>query len=83
MFKRHGGILKRRMPVGLAEMAGVTGLRKEAEIRQLPIPHHLLFLFDPGAIHSCSIEGMTNEQDQNNSLRQNEKEEFLGFAHEV
>jgi len=83
VLKRHGRVLKGSMPVGLAKMAGVAGLRKEAEIRQLPIPYHLSFLFNPGAIRSCSIERMSGQQGQDNPLEENEKGEFLCFAHGV
>ena len=71
------------MAIGLGEVPGVIGFGKETEVGQFQIADHLFLLLQPGLIGMNLVKGMSQEENQDDSLDQYKEKEFFRFAHEI
>jgi hypothetical protein len=62
MFEGHGMVLERGVKVGLGGVSGVTGLRKEAEVREAEPFHHFRLLSETGQFGSTPHGGMNQHK---------------------
>ena len=81
MLKRQGRILERGVSIGLGDVPGVIGFRKEAKVCQGKVPHHTLFLLKEHLIGLDLIRGVNEEEGREGSEGENKEKEFFRFAH--
>ena len=75
MFKCQGVILKGRMEIRLGGMPRISGLCKEAQIRDSQGVNQLLFFSDPAVVCLCSKDGINKEKEsKDQTVYGNEKQ---------
>jgi len=78
MLHCHRVILKRGMQIGLAEVPGVAGLGKEAQIRELELPDQVLAFRQAALVIIPLKVRMDNEQTGHNQAAHQENDQKSG-----
>lgn len=74
-------VLKRGVQIGLGGMAGITRLRKEAEVREFQPFHQFGLLIEQREISPLLEEGMEEHETKQAQIDCDEDQKKIGFSH--